>query len=221
MSKKNAINNASQDLTIDPGASGDSFLQFSINGTGEYRVGVDDDDSDKFKISQGSALGTNDTFVMTSAGERTMPLQPAFSAYLATDDTDVTGDGTVYTLGGATALTEVFDQGSDFNTNGTFTSPITGRYQLAFGIKIFDLTTSHTTGKMQIVTSNRTYESNVFNFGAIKGGNDQTGMSMSVFADMDASDTATCTITISNGTKVVDIDGHASATCFFHGFLVC
>jgi len=221
MSKKNAINNASQDLTIDPGASGDSFLQFSINGTGEYRVGVDDDDSDKFKISQGSALGTNDTFVMTSAGERTMPLQPAFSAYLATDDTDVTGDGTVYTLGGATALTEVFDQGSDFNTNGTFTSPITGRYQLAFGIKIFDLTTSHTTGKMQIVTSNRTYESNVFNFGAIKGGNDQTGMSMSVFADMDASDTATCTITISNGTKVVDIDGAASATCFFHGFLVC
>ncbi|MDC7243658.1 MAG: hypothetical protein PQJ44_06955 [Sphaerochaetaceae bacterium] len=94
--------------TIDPGASGDSFVQFDINTTGEFRVGVDDD-GDAFKISQGSALGTNDTFIMSAAGERTMALQPAFLAYLGTTDSNVTGDATVFTLGSGNALTEVFD----------------------------------------------------------------------------------------------------------------
>ena len=42
MAKINAINNQSAELTIDPGASGDSFIQFDINTTGEFRVGVDD-----------------------------------------------------------------------------------------------------------------------------------------------------------------------------------
>ena len=44
MATKNSLNNKSQELTIDPGASGDSFLQFNINTTGEFRIGVDDTD---------------------------------------------------------------------------------------------------------------------------------------------------------------------------------
>ena len=80
MATKNSIDNAVQDLTIDPGATGDSFIQFDINATGEFRIGVDDASGDAFVIAQGSALGTNDTFVMTAAGERTMPLQSAFLA---------------------------------------------------------------------------------------------------------------------------------------------
>ena len=221
MSKKNAINNAAESLTVDPGSSGDSYLQFSINGTGEYRVGVDDDDSDKFKISQGSALGSNDTFVMTSSGERTMPLQPAFSAYLATDDLNATGDGTTYTLGGTTALTEIFDQGSDFNTNGTFTAPVTGRYLLTCSFELLGLTASHTTGTMQIVTSNRTYEGNTIDWGNCANNSGNFLIGMTVLADMDATDTATCNITISNSTKVVDIDGASTQVTFFSGHLVC
>ena len=72
-------------VIVDPGASGDSFIQFNINTTAEFRIGVDDDDGDSFKISQGSALGTNDTFVVTSSGEITIPLQPSFQAYLGTN----------------------------------------------------------------------------------------------------------------------------------------
>jgi len=81
MAKVNSIDNQSESLTIDPGASGDSFVQFDINATGEFRIGVDDTD-DSFRVSQGSALGTNDTFIMTDAGEKTTPLQPAFLAYV-------------------------------------------------------------------------------------------------------------------------------------------
>ncbi len=40
MAQNNALNKKSQELTVDPGASGDSFVQFDINATGEFRIGV-------------------------------------------------------------------------------------------------------------------------------------------------------------------------------------
>jgi len=219
MAKKNSISNASQDITIDPGASGDSFLQFSINGTGEFRIGVDDNDSDKFKISQGSALGTNDTFIMTSSGERTMPLQPAFLAYLASSDSSVTGDGTTFTMGSGNALTEIFDQGGDFNTNGTFTAPITGRYELIGAMRVNGLTSSHTKIEINIVTSNGTYGGLEANPASI----DYSGIILftwSALVDMDSADTATLQVTVSNGTKVAGLQAFGRA-CHFGGYLVC
>ena len=63
MAKINSINNKSSELTIDPGSSGDSFIQLDINSTSKFIIGVDDDDSDKFKISAGGALGTGDSLV--------------------------------------------------------------------------------------------------------------------------------------------------------------
>ena len=123
MATNNAINNTSNPLassavTIDPGASGDSYVQFNINTTGEFRIGVDDNDGDAFVVSQGSALGTNNTYrIDASTGIVTLPLQPAFVAKLNTEN-NVTGDGTVHTFGTTTATTEVLDTGSDYNTNG-------------------------------------------------------------------------------------------------------
>ena len=195
---RNAINNKSQDLTIDPGASGDSVLQFSINGTGEFRIGVDDDASDAFKISQGSALGTTDTFVMTAAGERTMPLQPAVLAYLASSDASVTGNGTTFTVGSTTALTEVYDQNNDFATT-TFTAPIGGRYYIHLNVGMDDITAAMTDGYVEIITSNRTYTGGYCSPGASKSAYNICGFCLTTVADMDASDTVTTTVTLSNG----------------------
>lgn len=218
--KQNPINRASQDLTIDPGASGDSFLQFSINTTGEFRIGVDDDASDAFKISQGSALGTTDTFIMTAAGERTMPLQPAFLAYLGTGDDNQTGNGVIYDLGSGNALTEVFDQNSDFNVNGTFTASITGRYLLSATILVDGLTNAMTNEYIQILTSNRRYiyQHNPWNDNAVG-----TGASISVTSvtDMDAADTAIVQLRISNGAgDTADIVGDAVVNTYFSGCLL-
>ena len=222
MGKVNAINNKSEELTVDPGASGDSFIQFDINGTGEFRIGVDDDASDSFKISAGSALGANDTFVMTAAGESTMPLQPAFLAYLGTTDSNVTGNGATYTLGGGNALTEVFDQNSDFNTNGTFTAPVTGRYMFAAEIEFDDITSAMTLGLGIFVSSNgkwRFDRNDPGNIGVTNG----LQYGASVLIDMDAADTCTCTVEIYNGAgNDADVIGVAPATgagSWFCGYL--
>lgn len=206
------------EVNVDPGASGDSFVQFDINSTNEWRVGVDDDDSDAFKISQGGALGTNDTFVMSAAGERTLPLQPAFAAYLGTADTNVTGDGTVYTFGSGNALTEIFDRGGDFVTTGTFTAPITGIYILAFGLRFTNVTAGMNSGNQIIVTSNRSWRTTTYDPIATYGAGGGGGLTNYALVDMDAGDTATFTSQISGSTKTAGVTS-GSATSWVSGSL--
>lgn len=219
MATKNAIDNKSGDLTIDPGAAGDSFLQFDINGTNEFIIGVDDDAADTFKMSQGAALGANDTFVMTAVGERTMPLQPAFLAYLGTTDTNATGDGTVFILGTGNVLTEVFDQGGDFNTNGTFTAPVTGRFYLQGSFLLADVV-AQTFATLSFITSNGTYHSQYTQAGTLAASDDQYLLFGEAFVDMDAADTAVVRVNLSGSTKTVDILASNRDTRFA-GYLVC
>jgi len=226
MAKINSINNRSSQLTIDPGASGDSYIQLDINSSAKFILGIDDDDGDSFKISAGSDLGANNTFKMTAAGERIMPLQSAFLAYLGTTDSNVTGNSTVFQVGSGNALTEVFDQNGDFNTNGTFTAPVTGRFYLN-AIVLFDdlsatpFTVGNAFSRMRITTSNRLYVSGICN-----GGNSQSSgqlsINISIFADMDASDTATFSCTVSGeGADTVDVVGSATVSTMFCGYLTC
>lgn len=217
MATQNAINNQNEtttDLTIDPGASGDSYVQYSINSVGEFRVGVDDTD-DSFRISQGSSLGTTDTFVMTAAGERTMPLQPAFLAYNSAIDSNVTGDGTIFTI---IFDTEVFDQNSDFDGTSTFTAPVTGRYLLGFNVALEDIGAAHTNGLVQTITSNRTYQTDNFSPTILDVSGDLT-MGQVVLADMDAADTATFVVRILNSTLTVDVAGGGDMVTVAYAYL--
>jgi hypothetical protein len=207
MAKKNSVNNATGDLTIDPGASGDSFVQFDINGTGEFRIGVDDDASDAFKVSQGSALGTNDTFVMTAAGERTMPLQPAFLTHRDADLTDVTGDGTTYTI---VWDSEQFDQNGDFDGTSTFIAPVTGKYFFSVGIFTAQLAAAHTVSQLYIVATGDTYRFDQCDPGAIASSGTLTFLGSAIIP-MTAADTCVAQLRIAGGTKVVDITGNTAA----------
>jgi len=220
MATKNSINNKAGDMTIDPGSSGDSYTQFSINGTGEFRVGVDDDAGDSFKISQGSALGSNDFMVITAAGEITHPLTPAFSGEVyQVDMQNVTGDGTAATC----EYEERFDQSSDFTTT-TFTAPVAGRYWLGGFTWKNDLTSSHTSEELYIVTSNRTYKIFQNPYAQVQGGSDQGAFGfVGVLADVDASDTVTMVNKVSGGSKVVDIGYNDGATVrgALTGYLAC
>ena len=226
MAKQNSLTNSSGSLTLDPGSSGDSFLQFDINTTGEFRIGVDDTASDAFKISQGSSIGTNDTFIMTAAGERTLPLQPAFLAYTGTLN-NKTGDGTVYQIAFSA---EVFDVGSDFATGASaaFTAPVTARYRFSLdvGTGNYFNGSAFTSGYVSIVTSNRTYRNGSVNPFFMANTNSfenyQYHFVFSAMGDMDAADTSHALLTVTGGSKTIDViqAGATSLRTYFSGEMI-
>jgi len=165
------------------------------------------------------ASATGNVMVALDTGEITYPLQPAFLGYLSAVDSNATGDGTIFTLGSGNALTEVFDQNGDFNTNGTFTAPVTGRYNLNITWQISDVTALHNVIITQLVTSNRTYQP-VYTNGSAAASGGTLGFSGTYLADMDSGDTATTSIYVAGSTKTVDIvSGNAFTT--FSGNLEC
>lgn len=213
MAQNNAINNQSSQLTIDPAGATDSFIQFDESTTGKWRIGNDATD-DSYRLSQGSALGTNDTFIMTSAGERTMPLQPCFVAELDGQYDNVTGDGTQVNPVGN--WTEITDQNADFNVNGTFTAPITGSYSLFLLIYGRGFSSAHTKQSIAIITSNRNYVKIDSGYNLADPTGDQIEP-VSSCCDMDAADISTPSYRVFNGTKVIDI-GISSR---WSGYLTC
>jgi hypothetical protein len=164
-------------------------------------------------IGNGSFFPAGGAIVRTAAGEITMPLQPAFEAEPSALLVAVTGDATDYDV---VFATEIFDQNADFNASTLFTAPVTGRYRVNTIVDARGLTGSHTLLSIIIVTSNR----NQYVFygnpqGSLSAG--QVIISGGGLMDMDAGDTAKVRVTVSGGTKVVDIGTNSK----FSGSLDC
>jgi hypothetical protein len=155
------------------------------------------------------------TYITPTSGQILAPGQTAFSAYLAGDDANVTGNGTDYQVGTNVAFTEIFDQGSNFNVNGTFTAPVTGRYQLNASLVCVGCTVA-TTFELTIVTTNRTYLTQYVRAASA----DNYTIGTSVLADMDATETAVVKIKVSGEAgDTVDL-ANANTGCRFSGYLV-
>lgn len=183
----------------------DAFIETNISGGQAWTFGLDNSDSDAFALSSNATLGTTNVMRVATTGEINYPLQTAFLAYVNTTITNVTGDGTVYTV---IFDTEVYDQNADFNLGtSTLTAPVTGNYSLYFSSLIIGGTVI-TQGNSRIVTSNRTYDNPMFNPNSITS--TSSGV-MSVIADMDAADTATfAVVSTDSGGKVDDVSGLTS-----------
>ena len=110
--------------------------------------------------------------------------------------------------------TEVFDVGSDFATP-SFTAPVTGSYFFSTSVDLEAIDSASAYYSIQIITSNRNYIT-IFD---PDFGQDAVywTVSLSVLADMDASDTAKVVVTQANGTAQTDI----IPTSHFSGHLVC
>ena len=154
MATKNSINNISNPLsasaiTVDPGASGDSYIDLNINTVQKYRIGIDDTDGDSFKLAP-AALGTGDLWKITSGGNVTHRLSSAVLAQSSSQN-NVTGDGTDYTMPFAT---ELADNNGNFSSP-TFTAPVTGIYYFCGFLNTrFSNSTSTV---VDLVTTVRTY----------------------------------------------------------------
>ncbi len=64
----NSASNALLYVSTGGPSSGDPMIYVSIDATSTYTIGIDNSDNDKFKISIGAALGTNDAFSIDSSG---------------------------------------------------------------------------------------------------------------------------------------------------------
>jgi len=207
MAKMNVINNSTINFAVNPGTATDSYVQFAINGTDEWRVGSDATDG-SYRISQGAALGTNDALNIDANGIVLTPLQ-SLAINTINSEGNVTGDGTDHDIGSVTATTSVIDQNSDMTegdgagTPATFTAPVGGLYHLSLVLKWNGNPIDTVT--VFIVTSNRTYR--VFNSpmrGQVTNFFGENGfliVGCSVISDMDASDTAVFHYQGNAGTK--------------------
>ena len=156
-----------------------------------------------------SANASADHMLITADGEVTMPAQPAFMAGPSGTQSNMANDTTIL-LG-----TEVFDVGANFASN-TFNAPVTGKYQLNASIRLQSVDSASNYIYLVIDTSNRDYYSVIdpdFGQDAV-----YWNLSVSVIADMDASDTAKVTFRPQAGAAQADVNSNES---LFSGFLAC
>jgi len=215
--------NAASDATLvaETGGTsgGDPYVKMTIGTARSFVVGPDNSDSDILKINTTNSAtltpssGT-ELWNMTVDGERSMPLQPCFSAYVSAEVPDVTGDDTIYTI---IFDTERIDTTNDYNnSNGIFTAPITGRYFLSMQQE-YRNANAHIYFNTTITTSNRTWEVHEEWPGGVPATNTDLTYTVTVIADMDLGDTAYCTMNGAGGGggKGIDVGrGH------YFGFLL-
>lgn len=207
-------------ITVGGASADDAWLTWNVNSATDWSMGIDNDDSDKLVMSQNATLGTTNVWEMTTAGERTMPLQPAFIAFNTLLRSNVTGDGTLYTV---IFDSVVRDTNSDFdNTTGTFTASVAGSYALTAAIRPQSVSSANSAAEFQITTSNRNYYGDVYNPSNVRTINNLLNTNIGCLADMDAGDTANARFSVSFGSKTIDIFS-APATdsgTGFYGFLM-
>lgn len=203
-------------------------------GTGANNFAVDIGTAGTRTVTLGSTTSTSSTAIRSgtgnvaintgltvdSTGRNTNAVQPMFIASQTGNQTNVTGDGTVYTV---TFTNEIVDQNNNFDATSTFTAPITGNYLFCVGLQVQGLTAAMTNDLIFVVTTAATYRLVQGNFFATS----ITGLinwSGSVIANMTVGDTAIVRIQCNGGTKVVTIPG-STATGFrspyFSGTLLC
>lgn len=145
------------------------------------------------------------------------PKQPAFCANLSATVSNVTGDGTVYTILFDSVLK---DQTSSYNNaTGVFTAPVAGKYY--FFATIHPGSSSPMNSMIvNLVATGITSQLCKINPVPLNVANTYTS-SGGCLISMSASDTISCTIQISGGTKIASVLGSSSPVSFFGGYLVC
>jgi len=186
-------------------SANDSNGRISFGDDGDNDIGFirynHADNSFNFTTNTAQAINID------SSGAVTKPLQPAFSAHVASN-VDPGTDGN-YNVPYAS---EVFDNNADYN-NGTytFTAPVTGRYLFATTVRGYDVATSFSLDH-RITTSNGIYYGNIGRYYS-----DQYVSTVVSLANMDASDTAIVSINSSESSFYISGDTYS----YFHGHLVC
>lgn len=212
---------ANVNIVTQSATTGDPYLHLDVTSGQDYAFGIDNSDSDALKITDDADPSTgNVLWKMSSSGERTMPLQPCFCAYVSSTITNVTGDGTVYII---IFDTEDLDAGGDYDvSNGRFTAPVAGNYLFNATVVMNGITSSHTTFSSELIRSAPALASRISQgdaFSMATAGNVCT-VAGSWVVSMTAGQTMRCTLTVTGGTKVVGVAGSSVGYTTFSGCLL-
>ena len=182
-------------------------MKFSNAGNVSGHIGGGGSDVLRFSNAAGA------TIMEMNAGQMTKPLQPAFLAQPASLQTNIPINAVTTIAFG----TERFDIGANFASN-TFTAPVTGKYQLNVQLLIQELDKDSDFLAFELATSNRSFVYYHDNDGMAADMPNGKDVTITVLADMDASDTALVKVTIPNsGAAQMDIVQSSA----FSGFLAC
>jgi hypothetical protein len=168
--------------------------------------------SGKIIYNVGPTIDSSGRYTNTAAAN------PCFSAYIPSQDSNRTGNGATYRLGTNVAFTVIFDPSSNFNTNGTWTAPKTGKYKLNMAVRITACTVA--IKLVPIITTNARV------FDGVKGRAASAvdfGTSLSVITDMTAADTATFSVSVGGEAGNTDAISGTGTPYVTHvsGFLIC
>ena len=160
---------------------------------------------------------TSNSPVGTDAGILSFPGQPAFNYELSAEDLNVTGGGSVYTLGDGNALTEHFDQSGEVTTGGVFTPTVGGIYLLGCQLVFNNVSAGSLMDNfaLRIVTTGDTesHFGNLLNNAASTSFLGVGSIGFVALFEMAASETAKVTLQVWDATDVLDIE--AGNTRFF------
>ena len=114
--------------TLGDGTASDNSIVFDGNAQ-DFHIGLDDS-TDSLTIGLGSALGTTPYMVVDANGVLTTPSIPAFLARYNGTATNLDTETWVFNT---TSLFDGYNNGNHYSTsNGRFTAPVAGRYNIHF-----------------------------------------------------------------------------------------
>ena len=148
-------------------------------------------------------ISTNGTQrVLYDANGQTLPSQPMLEAYASATLSDVTGDGTSYTV---VFNTETVDRGSNFASGTTWTCPVTGFYHFTVDIRYSGHAVGNTTANLSILPSAGGSIDATWNPGVGISGNGSNEITLSGGIYLPSGTTVQVKFQVYDLTKVVDI----------------
>ncbi len=187
---------------------GNAYIEANSIGTGRYTPFSNASSNSILRAASGglrieSNSGT-EIANFTNGGILTMPLQPEFSAYVTSTQSNVTGDGTVYSLGNIYTTTR--NQNSCF-ANGIFTARAQALHDFTIVMSLLDIAAGHTFLSIELVVNGSVSKILHWSNPAAFCSSNILIISCAETLLLSGGDTVQARVTVSGSTKVIDVQG--------------